>query len=147
MCLLIHQGGGGQLVSQTPGSSSYPLPAVGQGGQTWLKMNENRLDCNTCAKYSCTHVACLVVGMQSWCDSLSRDGSEVDAASHPCCKGCSKTKVLKINSWLCMFYPLKRQATVVYLISLCWCSHCCWVGSVQDSHSGNWVWYLMWSTL
>lgn len=33
--------------------------------------------CKTCAKYPCTHAACLVVSMQCWSTSLSRGRIEV----------------------------------------------------------------------
>lgn len=39
MCLLIHQGGEGQPLSQTLGPRSYPFPAVQQEGQTRLNMH------------------------------------------------------------------------------------------------------------
>lgn len=65
-CLLIHPGGGNLLLSETPGTRSYPLPAVGQEGQTWLKMHGNRHSCKTCAKYSCTYSAHSAASMQRW---------------------------------------------------------------------------------
>lgn len=74
MCLLIHQGGGGQLVSQTTGCSTYPLPAVGQEGQTRLKMHGNRHGCTSCAKCSSARATCLVVSTRGWSDSLSMGG-------------------------------------------------------------------------
>lgn len=110
MCLLIHQGGGGQLVPQTPGSRIYPLPAVGQEGPTWLKMHGNRHGCKSCAKYSCTCAACLVVGMQSWRVSLSRGGFEVDAAFRLCCKRSPKNNVfLKKNIPVVIHAQKKRN--------------------------------------
>lgn len=70
-----------------------------------------------CAKYSCTHAACLVVSMRSWCDSLSREGIEVDAAFLLCSKGSSKNNDFKKDQqWLCTFQPIYYKSWMLSLI-------------------------------
>lgn len=61
-------------------SSSYPPPAVGQEGQTQLKMNGNRHSSKSCAIYQRIHAACSVVSM--WRNSLSRGGGGGQAGRH-----------------------------------------------------------------
>lgn len=69
MCLLIHQGGKRRLLPQTPGPCSYPPPAVGQEGQTRLKMHGDRrvelknLQASRCPRQIfMIHAVCAVSG-------------------------------------------------------------------------------------
>lgn len=52
MCLLIHQGGEGQLLSQTLGPRSYPFPAVQQEGRTPLNMHGDQFSLKFSKLYS-----------------------------------------------------------------------------------------------
>lgn len=124
MCLLIHQGGEGQLLSQTLGPNRYHFPAVKPQGQTRLQMHNDQwgepyilqaLCCPHQLFMTCT--VCAVFGMWSWCSFFF---------FHPCAI-CMYSYVEEKRGWMGGGFKRPRGS---YPFECCWFVPCCSVWPV-----------------